>query len=78
MKNPTIKVDNRESATLTAELIYLGYQVENVLLKAGDFEGETRLTRKLPCLKYRHQTVGTLVEVNDSLSQLTIEPLNFH
>ena len=41
MKKPTIRVDNREPATLTAELTYLGYKVENVLLKAGDFEGET-------------------------------------
>ena len=41
MRNPTIRVDNREPATLTVELTYLGYQVENMLLKAGDFEGET-------------------------------------
>lgn len=41
MKHPTIRVDNREPATLTAELTYLGYQVENVNLKAGDFEGKT-------------------------------------
>lgn len=32
MKNHTIRIDNREPAMLTAELIYLGYHVENVLL----------------------------------------------
>ena len=35
MKSPTIRVDNREPANLTAELTYLGYKVENMLLKAG-------------------------------------------
>ncbi len=41
MKKNTIRIDNREPAILTAELTYLGYQVENALLKAGDFEGKT-------------------------------------
>ena len=41
MKKNTIRIDNRESAILTAELTYLGYQEENVLLEAGDFEGKT-------------------------------------
>lgn len=41
MKGTPIRVDNREPATLTARLTYLGYQVENLTLKAGDFEGKT-------------------------------------
>ncbi|MFX1249841.1 MAG: helix-hairpin-helix domain-containing protein [Promethearchaeota archaeon] len=41
MKNGTILVDNREPVILTIELTYLGYQVENVFLDAGDFEGKT-------------------------------------
>lgn len=41
MKGTPIRVDNREPATLTARLTYLGYQVENLTLKTGDFEGET-------------------------------------
>ena len=36
MKGPIIQVDDREPATLTAELTYLGYKVENLLLKAGE------------------------------------------
>ena len=40
MKVPIIYIDNRESAILTVELIHLGYQVENVYLKAGDFESD--------------------------------------
>ena len=35
-----IKVDKREPATLTAELTYLEYEVDNCTLKAGDFEGQ--------------------------------------
>ncbi|MFX0209137.1 MAG: ERCC4 domain-containing protein [Candidatus Hodarchaeota archaeon] len=41
MKKNTIRIDNRESAILTAELTYLGYTVENVFLEVGDFEGKT-------------------------------------
>jgi hypothetical protein len=41
MKKNTIRIDNRESAILTVELTYLGYDVENVFLKVGDFEGKT-------------------------------------
>ncbi len=41
MKINTIRIDNREPAMLTAELTYFGYQVENTLLKAGDFGGKT-------------------------------------
>lgn len=41
MKSHTIWIDNREPATLTVELTYLGYQVEDTYLEAGDFEGET-------------------------------------
>ena len=40
MRKNTIRIDNRESAILTAELTYLGYNVENVFLEAGDFEGK--------------------------------------
>ena len=40
-KRPRILVDTREPAILTAELTYLGYQVENVRLAAGDFQGKT-------------------------------------
>ncbi|UCE14008.1 MAG: hypothetical protein JSV04_02230 [Candidatus Heimdallarchaeota archaeon] len=39
-KGPRIQVDAREPAILTAELTYLGYQVENVQLEAGDFQGK--------------------------------------
>lgn len=41
MKRNTIRIYNRESAILTAELTYLGYEVENVFLEVGDFEGKT-------------------------------------
>ena len=41
MKKNTIQIDNRESAILTVELTYLGYNVENVFLEVGDFEGKT-------------------------------------
>ena len=40
MNQPKIKVDTREPATLTAELTYLEYEVENCRLNAGDFEGQ--------------------------------------
>jgi ERCC4-type nuclease len=40
VKAPIIRVDNRESAILTAELTYLGYQVENLFLDIGDFESD--------------------------------------
>ncbi|MFX1286565.1 MAG: hypothetical protein ACFFB5_23210 [Promethearchaeota archaeon] len=47
MKKNTIRINNREPAILTAELTYLGYQVENVLLEAGDFEGKTNFLNRI-------------------------------
>jgi ERCC4-type nuclease len=41
MKKNTIRIDNRESAILTVELTYLGYNVETMFLEVGDFEGKT-------------------------------------
>ena len=35
----SVILDTREPATLTAEMAYLGYEVENKRLTAGDFEG---------------------------------------
>ncbi|MHA2227096.1 MAG: hypothetical protein ACXAC8_17910 [Candidatus Hodarchaeales archaeon] len=40
MKKSTTRIDNRESAILTAELTYLGYHVENVYLETVDFESD--------------------------------------
>lgn len=36
-----ISTKSRKSAILTAELVYLGYNVETVFLEAVDFEGKT-------------------------------------
>ncbi|UCG02707.1 MAG: ERCC4 domain-containing protein [Candidatus Heimdallarchaeota archaeon] len=41
MNKNIIRIDNREPAILTVELTYLGYQVENLFLETGDFEGRT-------------------------------------
>ncbi len=71
MKNPTIRVDNREPATLTAELTYLGYKVENVLLKAGDFEGET-IIGEIKREKDFYNSIVTKYTLKDQLERLEV------